>query len=141
MSAADRRILELEEANGHLQESEATATAAVAEHLAARAQQTERIKKAKAGGAKGKPNHVNDAAAAAAAAHFFQCCCCCSLAFLLLSALSFGLLDPFCLPISAGQQTERIKKVKAVGAKDMLTQIHLGFWQNQVCLLHGLALA
>ena len=53
-AAAEQRILELEESVSQLQESEATATAAVAEHMAARAQQTERIKKAKAGGAKGK---------------------------------------------------------------------------------------
>ena len=54
LSTAEARILELEQQLSDLEAAKAAADAAVQEHLVMREKQTERIRKAKAAGAKGE---------------------------------------------------------------------------------------
>lgn len=53
-STAEARVLELEDQMRNIEEAKAAAEAAVEQHLALRKEQTERIRKAKAGGVKGE---------------------------------------------------------------------------------------
>ena len=57
MGVADARIIELEEDKSELEEAKAAAEAASKEAFALREKQTERIKKAKAGGNSGETHH------------------------------------------------------------------------------------
>ncbi len=74
VAEAEARILELEEANSHLQEGQAADRAAVQEHMALREKQTERIKKAKAGGLNGMLNQsINHSVSPASIQSINQC--------------------------------------------------------------------
>lgn len=58
-STAEAHVQELEDQMGNLEEAKAAAEAAVQEHFAMRKEQTERIRKAKAGGVKGELSSSN----------------------------------------------------------------------------------